>query len=364
VRIVHVSDCYAPRTGGIETQVQALAERQRREGHEVHVITATPSDPTGEKTGASGVTLHRVTMRLPFDLPLHLRARARVREVLQSITPDIAHVHVGAVSPFVWGAVRAAHECDVPVLATVHSMWGPLARSGYRLSDVLLRWSNWGVTLSAVSTPAAMAIARSVRASADHVLVLPNGIDVDEWQVEQRPSLDAPFQLVTVMRLAPRKRLLPLLRILERARANADVRLTIIGDGPERARGERAARRLPVRFTGRLSASEIRQEFASADAFIQPSVRESFGIAALEARVAGLPVIARSQTGTAGFITDGGNGLLARSDAAMTAAVVRLANDPSAVARMRAWNREHRPEQEWRTVLAAVDEAYGVSLRV
>ena len=46
MRIVHISDCYAPRLGGIETQVRALAMRQAEQGHEVHVLTATPSPPS------------------------------------------------------------------------------------------------------------------------------------------------------------------------------------------------------------------------------------------------------------------------------------------------------------------------------
>ena len=44
MRIVHISDCYPPRLGGIETQVRALAVRQAEQGHDVHVITATPGE--------------------------------------------------------------------------------------------------------------------------------------------------------------------------------------------------------------------------------------------------------------------------------------------------------------------------------
>ena len=50
MRIVHVSDCFAPRTGGIETQVGDLARHQARAGHEVHVLTATLGDG-GERGG-------------------------------------------------------------------------------------------------------------------------------------------------------------------------------------------------------------------------------------------------------------------------------------------------------------------------
>ena len=50
MRILHVSDCYAPRTGGIESQVRDLARAQVQAGHEVHVLTATVGDE-GERGG-------------------------------------------------------------------------------------------------------------------------------------------------------------------------------------------------------------------------------------------------------------------------------------------------------------------------
>lgn len=358
VRIVHVSDCFAPRAGGIETQVQALAIRQAARGHEVHVVTATPAPADTAALEDGRVSVHRITMPMPFDLPIHLRTRDRVATLLRGIRPDVVHVHVGAVSPFAWGAVRAAHQVGVPVLATAHSMWGPLARTSYGLSNALLRWTRWGVTPSAVSSVAAADVARALHEPFERVLVLPNGIDAEAWRRGSAPAAGGTLELVTVMRLAPRKRLLPLLRIIERSQPNADVRLTIVGDGPDRARGERAARDLPVSFAGRLDADGIRAVFARSHAFIQPSVRESFGIAALEARSAGLPVIARSQTGTAGFIVDGVNGLLGAHDAELVHAVVRLANDPSLLARMTAWNTSHAPEQDWPSVLDAVELGY------
>ena len=128
------------------------------------------------------------------------------------------------------------------------------------------------------------------------------------------------MRVVTVSRLAPRKRVSALLRALARAQVllGPDVRIepTIIGDGPQRGATERTARRLgvPARFTGRLPLEGIREVFATADAFGQASVLESFGIAALEARTFGLPVVARVQAGTSEFIHDGIEGLLAELD--------------------------------------------------
>ena len=45
MRIAHVTDCYLPRTGGIELQVRDLAAHQRAAGHEVEVLTGTEAAP-------------------------------------------------------------------------------------------------------------------------------------------------------------------------------------------------------------------------------------------------------------------------------------------------------------------------------
>lgn len=355
MRIVHVSDCFAPRTGGIETQVGALAARQRDAGHEVRVITATAGPSVWE-----GIPVDRVTARIPFELPLHPRTRAHVLPAVRAAEPDVVHVHVGAVSPFAWGALRAVREAGLPALITVHSIWGPLARPGYRLAHLLTRWAGWA-RVSAVSEIAAGLVERAVPQAAP-VLVLPNGIDPAVWQVEPGAPEPGALRLVAVMRLAPRKRTAALLRIVDEAAAMSDARieLALVGDGPDRGRAERAARtsRARVRVLGRLDAPGVRAQLAAADAFIQPSIRESFGIAALEARTAGLPVIARSQSGTATFIEEGVSGLLAADDAGLAHAIVRLAGEPALLARMARNNREHVPAQSWPAILSAVDAAY------
>ena len=98
--------------------------------------------------------------------------------------------------------------------------------------------------------------------------------------------------------------------------------------------------------------------FARSDAYLQPSVRESFGLAALEARSAGLPVVARSQTGTTQFVHEGVEGLLADDDAGLAAALVRLGRDRGLLTRMAEHNRSTAPAEAWPHVLEVVDAAY------
>lgn len=351
MRIAHVSDCYLPRTGGIETQVRGLALAQMARGEEPWVITATPG-AGAQRSGremVDGLEVARLAAHLPGDLPVHPRTRAGVRTILEASPSDVAHVHVGAVSPFAWGALRALAQLRMPTVVTVHSMWGPLSRSAYRAARALL--TRPGVAVSAVSQIAA---ARVEAALGVPVGVLPNSIDPAPWrQWSLVPRVPDLLRVVTVARLAPRKRVSALLRAIARAQVliGPDVRIetTIIGDGPQRGAVERTARRLGMhaRFTGRLTLEGIREAFSTSDVFAQASVLESFGIAALEARTFGLPVIARAQAGTSEFIHDGVEGLLAVDDSGIADSIALLGRDSALGERIASHNVTVPPEQTW-----------------
>jgi len=367
VRIAHVSDCYAPRTGGIESQVRSLALQQQAGGHDLRIITATPGHE-GVFAGideVDGLRVHRVAARVPFELPVHPRTRLEVGRVLDDEPVDVVHVHAGVVSPFAWGAVRAARERRVPVVVTVHSVWGPVAGPAFSLTNALAHWSRWGVTFSAVSRLAAEQIARAVP-DVGEVLVIPNGIDASQWQVAHAGAGRDRLRVVTVMRLAPRKRTMPLLRIIAQARreldGRVDVSATIVGDGPvlERARSyvRRNGLEEAVRLTGRLNREGVRQVLGSSDVYVQPSVRESFGLAALEARTAGLPVIVRSQSGSTQFIHDQVEGLVVDDDAGVVRALVRLGHDRDLLDSITRHNQMTPPAEVWPQVLESVTSAY------
>jgi glycosyltransferase involved in cell wall biosynthesis len=113
-----------------------------------------------------------------------------------------------------------------------------------------------------------------------------------------------------------------------------------------------------VRFTGRLDRERMLEVFAASDVYVQPSVRESFGLASLEARTAGLPVVARSQTGTTQFISEGVQGLLASDDEGLARAIVRLGRDRALLRGISEHNRTTPPRDAWPQVLEAVADAY------
>ncbi|WP_204014801.1 glycosyltransferase family 4 protein [Sphaerimonospora thailandensis] len=374
MRILHVSDCYLPRLGGIEVQVADLVRAQREAGHLVEVATATP--------GAAIPGVHRVVARLPFDLPVHPRGTGHLIRLMTSRRPDVVHVHTGAVSPFAWMGVRAAVRSGLPVVVTVHSMWDPVTRGVYRALQATFDWRRWGLVATAVSEAAARPV-RAVTGPRVPVRVVSNGLDVSGWrphQAQEEAQHDgAPpeavhgdavhgdsVHVVAVGRLAPRKQPLRLLKLLEAVRTRVPgqiaLRATIVGDGPARGRMERylKARRLDwVSLPGRFSREQIKELLASADVFVAPAPRESFGLAALEARATGVPVVARAQSGVADFVTTGKEGLLGRTFDELAAAVARLAGDAELRRSIAAHNRETEPVTcSWAAVLEGFGRCY------
>jgi glycosyltransferase involved in cell wall biosynthesis len=243
---------------------------------------------------------------------------------------DVVHAHCSTVSLlsfFTFGTP------GVPRLMTVHSLWRyytPL----YTGFDYTLNWSRWPVKWSAVSQVAADAVRNAAHRPLD-VAVLPNGIDLDLWTPAPRQSEPDHLRILAVMRLAVRKRPLPLLRILQRVREavppHIRVSATILGEGPSRPKMEQFLDRHGMRdwvsLPGHLPRAEVKQAMASSDVFVAPATLESFGIAALEAHAAGLPVVGRRGTGLSDFIRDGEGGVLVGSDRELAGVLTRMATE-------------------------------------
>jgi len=115
-------------------------------------------------------------------------------------------------------------------------------------------------------------------------------------------------------------------------RDHSDLRMEIAGEGPDRNRLEKLTQELGldsvVRFLG--WRSDLYKLMSEWDVFVQPSLEEGFGMAALDAMVAGLPVIASNVRGLPELIENGKTGVLveAQSPSALAAAAESLIQDP------------------------------------
>ena len=124
----------------------------------------------------------------------------------------------------------------------------------------------------------------------------------------------------------------------ELAGAGRDVRLVVAGDGPRRGEIESLAReRLGerVRFLGMVDRADLPGIFSAGDLFAFPGLRESVGMAYLEAQACGLPVVATDDEGAPHVVAHERTGLITPAErTAFTRALDRLAGDAELRARL------------------------------
>lgn len=332
MKILHVTDTYGPTVGGIEVLVRTLAESQAAVGHEVTVLTRTPGPPS--TSGAVDVC------RDPRAFPT-LLSRS-----------DVVHGHVSAYSPLALRSVEAAAMAEVAAVATVHSIWGS-AWPLFRGAAAVRGWTDLPIQWAAVSDVAAGPVRRAM--AGRDVLVIPNAVDTSYWAPREPPLHNDHVTIVSVMRMSHRKRPLELLAALRRMRAvlpdEVRVNAVLVGEGPllgrVRRRIHRAGMAAWVHTPGDLPHHELRELYRRSDIYVAPATLESFGLAALEARAAGLAIVARQDTGVTEFVAHGLDGLLAGSDRELAEHLARLCRDQSFRRRVVERNHLVPPLLDW-----------------
>lgn len=362
MRVALVCDWFLPRQGGIELHLRDLALALRKLGVDARVVTTTRGPEV-----VDDVPVYRVRAPLApgAGFAFSPGALARVRDVIRGGQFDVVHAHASVISPVAYAGALAGAREGAASLVTFHSM---LHRSSFLLgaSEALFGWSRGRILLSAVSSVVAAQAAQWIPDAG--VGVLPNGIDVPWWRaIAAAPRGDDEIVFVSAMRLSRKKRAERLLRAFATAvRFSAGtpaMRLVIAGEGPEHRSLRRLADSLGVgaivELPGHLAREELRALYGASHVFVLPSERESFGIAALEARAAGLPVIAMLASGTRDFITRGVDGMLVRDEREMARAMSRLAIESPFRAYVAAHNRAVPPAFDWPDVAALHLTYYG-----
>lgn len=360
MRVALVCDWYAPRRGGIESHLSGLADRLAALGHEVHVITSTP----GPATATGRLTVHRLPGPLvPLAGVAYTRSSVRrIGAILRRERIDVAHTHISIVAPVGIAGATEAQKAGIPTVVTFHS-FVPGTRVWARTVGQLVRARRWKAVMTAVSSR----VVREVETfSSEHTFsVLPNAIDTSFWTpAEVRPKSDV-LSIVYAGRLQSKKR--PRLAIeaaaaLHERLPGLSFRLRMVGVGPlERSmRSMVEARGLGdyVDFPGWKNASDVREIYRHADIFLSPSRRESFGLAALEARAVGVPVVGMRASAVPDFIENEVSGIVVDRDTEFVDAVVRLAVDDVLRARIASHNRTVATPHEWDRAMAMHLQAY------
>jgi glycosyltransferase involved in cell wall biosynthesis len=186
------------------------------------------------------------------------------------------------------------------------------------------------------------------------VSVVPNGIDVDFWR--NATNAEQPqMQVVSATRFASRKRIRPQLAAIEsvvKVLKESSPHFTIAGNGPVFEKMK------TLTLTGRLNKNELRDLYAKSDLFLQMSVLEAFGIAACEARAAGLPVLTRQGSGVSEFVQNSITGYLEENDAEIVARILQLNANRESLKNLKSQSQNQPPIQTWEHAGTLVEALY------
>jgi phosphatidyl-myo-inositol alpha-mannosyltransferase len=363
MRLVLVTEFYYPHLGGVTEHVHHLALELRRRGHDVTILTShmkgeSADPPYVRRVGTSRVIYSNGAFA---RITTGWRLTDRIESLLRDIGAELVHVQDGlapVLGPF---AATAAGRLGLPVVATFHSWFSHSV--GYTLfRRPLQRRLDRLAACIAVSEPVVQALSRYLRGSWE---IIPNGVDVNLFHPNgRRPTdyLTRGPRLLFLGRLDPRNGLDTVLaampRILQRYPAT---RLLVAGDGPLRRVYERAAKPLgpAVRFVGRVNG-ERPHYYGSADMYLCPTTKASFGITLLEAMACATPLLASDITGFRELVAGGAEAALVppREPDAWADAVVRLIGDPARRAAMGAAGRAKAAGFAWPQVSDRVLAVY------
>lgn len=352
-----VAETFLPAVNGVTNSVLRVIEHLTAAGHDPTVIAPGPG---GTRIGAVDVVRVRA-----FDVPRSGQLRvgfptARINSILRDLRPDVIHL----AAPAVLGAaaVRAARRFGIPTVAVYQTdLAGFIERYGAGwMSEHVWSWiarlhRQADLSLAPSSTAVWALRTRGV----DQVALWGRGVDAVRFSPEHR-SNDlrrwlAPNDEVVVGyvgRLA-REKQIELLAPLAR---RADIRLLIVGDGPERSRLERA---MPgAVFVGHQDGARLGQFHASIDVFVHAGIDETFCQSIQEAMASGVPVVAPAAGGPLDLVRHGITGYLWTPDrpGTLVAAVDDLVASPVRRAAMGSAGRNDVAPRTWASV---VDELVG-----
>lgn len=267
-----------------------------------------------------------------YQCAYFLEATILARHVAEA---GVGHMHNHFVTGSATVTMLASELAGIPYSFTLHGPNDLVDPRRWRLDEKTAR-ARFVVAISHYAR--AQLMIHAAPADWDRIHVVHCGVDPARYAgAATRP--DGDIRLLFVGRLAPVKGLRILLAAMARLAGEIPaLRLTLVGDGPDRAALEAAAEPLGdrIRFTGYLSQDAVAEALRSADLVVLPSFAEGVPVVLMEAFAAAKPVIATRVAGVAELVEPGISGLLVPpGDADSLAEALRsLAGDPGRRAAM------------------------------
>jgi N-acetyl-alpha-D-glucosaminyl L-malate synthase BshA len=299
--------CY-PTFGGSGVLATELGKALADKGHAVHFITY--QQPVRLNVFNTNIYYHEV--RVPtyplFDYPPYEVALASTMvDVIMNHDLDLLHVHYAiphASAAYLAKQIVAQKGKKIPFITTLHGTDITLVGKDKTYAPV--------VTFSINESDAITAVSNNLREETykffditKEIEVIYNFVDVERFSkkpIDAFRKVIAPHGekiLVHASNFRKVKRVNDVVHIFAAVRKKINAKLLMVGDGPERSATEELARELGVfddiRFVGKQE--QIEEILVVSDLFLLPSEYESFGLAALEAMAARMPVISTNAGG-------------------------------------------------------------------
>lgn len=347
VRILHV--IHSSAFGGGPAMVELLCSRLHGDEFEMSLVSSGEGQMPA-RLEARGIQVASLPLATKGSFLRHL---PQLRAMIQRRSPDVLHLHGHFAASLGQLAVQSGGRPP-----TIYSAQWPAylddVNAYSRLRNWLAERTACGLAqrVIAVSEHDRRTLIRRRLCRADKVRLIYNAYDPARFAAGvdgARVATDGVL-LGFVGRLVDQKGCDVLIRAMPKLLAgHPQLRLRVVGDGPERARLEDLARRLEVEraveFTGyRPTSAALMHEF---DAVVVPSRYEPFGIVAVEAMASGRPVVASAVGGLGEIVDDGTTGILVppENPDRLAGALIRLLDVPGARATMGAAARKRVDEK-------------------
>jgi N-acetyl-alpha-D-glucosaminyl L-malate synthase BshA len=312
--------CY-PTFGGSGVLATELGLYLSKKGYEIHFITY--KQPVRIQNLTPNLHFHEV--HVPnYDLfkyqPYELALSSKMVDVVIKYKIDLLHVHYAiphAYAAYMSKKMLADEGISIPMITTLHGTDITLVGSHPFYKKAVQFTINHSEYVTAVSKSLKEDTERLFDIS-NGIKVIPNFVDIKKIKYRNVPcekgqiAPDDQMIITHISNFRPLKRIIDILKTFKIISEQLNVKLLMVGDGPEKERAKRFCKAHQmedkVLFLGR--SNEIDEILCFSDLFLLPSEQESFGLAALEAMVHSVPVVCSDVGGLPEVIEDGLSGYL------------------------------------------------------
>src|SRR5688500_18431193 len=314
---------YYPTVGGGDVLATVMAKALAQQGHMVHFITYQP--PVRFNGFIPNIFYHEVQVpTYPlFDFPPYETALSSTMvDVIINNNLDLLHVHYAiphASAAYLAKKILQKKGKYIPVITTLHGTDITLVGRDKTFAPVVEFSINESDAITAVSDNLRDETYRNFSFEKE-IEVINNFVDVKRFRKKPIDAFrrviapDGEKIVIHASNFRKLKRVNDVVRTFAEIHKHVPSKLLFVGVGPERTSAESLCRELNIyddtRFVGRQE--QIEEVLAISDLFLLTSDYESFGLAALEAMAAGVPVISTNAGGLPEINKDGETGYLAK----------------------------------------------------